>query len=186
MQFAKLDLKIDVEPLKAVLEYTDLWNKYPFRKRGPHVEMTDIWVRYNDIQPYLKSGDLTHINDEHDSVWYPSSIVPLVKEIANKIMYHVQGERLGGILITKLPPNGQIKKHVDGGWHAAYYDKYYVCVKDYGSKFVFETGKIEPNEGEIYWFDNSRLHGVENTDKERIAMIICIKTDRSESCHSDG
>jgi len=186
MQFAKLDLTVDVEPLKQLLADDSLWGKYPLRKRGPHIEMTDIWVRYNDIQPYLRSGDLTHINDEHDSIWYQTPTVPFVKTIAHKIMAHVNGERLGGILITKLPPNGKIAKHIDGGWHAAYYEKYYVCVKDSGSKFVFDSGNIEPKEGEIYWFDNSRPHGVENTDKERIAMIICIKIDGGESCRMDG
>lgn len=186
MQFAKLDLTIDVEPLKAMLEVSNLWNKYPFRKSGPHIEMTDIWVRYNDIQPYLKSGDLTHINDEHDSVWYRSPITSLVKDIANKIMFHVQGERLGGILITKLPPNGRIKEHIDGGWHAGYYDKYYVCVKDSGSKFIFESGNIEPNEGEVFWFDNSKKHAVQNANQERMAMIICIKTDGGEPCRMVG
>ena len=133
MQFAKLDLTVDVEPLKQFLSDDSLWGKYPFRKRGPHSEMTDIWVRYNNIQPYLRSGDLTHINDEHDSIWYDTPVVSFVKPIAHKIMSHVQGERLGGILITKLPPNGKIASHVDNGWHAAYYEKYYVCVKDGGS-----------------------------------------------------
>jgi hypothetical protein len=29
----------------------------------------------------------------------------------------------------------------------------------------------------VWWFDNSRTHSVINTDKERIAMIVCIKTE---------
>lgn len=180
MEFSKLDLNVDTEPLKKALEKSDLWDQYPFRRRGPHEEMVDIWIRYNDIQPFLRSGDLSKFADEHDSIWYRSNLVPLVKPIAHKIMNHVQGERLGGILITKLPPKGKIKSHIDDGWHAKYYDKYYVCVKDNGSQFQFDAGNIKPKEGEIYWFDNSKPHGVQNGDHERMAMIICIKIDKGE------
>lgn len=183
MEFAKLGLKVDVEPLKAALETTDLWNKIPFRKRLEHEEMVDIWVRFNDIQPFIKKGNLDGLCDEHDSVWYRSPLVPLVKPIAHQIMSHVQGERLGGILITKLPPGGKIGKHSDGYWHAEYYDKYYVPVKDTGSRFIFDSGAIEPEEGDVWWFDNSKPHAVENTDTERMAMIVCIKIDKEkESC----
>ena len=179
MEFYRLNLKADVEPLKTALETTTLWDKHPFRRLGdsPHREMVDIWARFNDLQPYLNGKDFRGINDEHDSIWYYSELTPLVKEIAYKIMAYVNGERLGGILITKLPPNGQIYPHSDHSWHAHYYQKYYVCIKDAGSKFIFNNGEIKPQEGDIWWFDNSKTHSVINTDKERIAMIVCIKTD---------
>lgn len=184
MQYNCLAIEIDIDPLKAALEKTNLWDKYPLRRlqNSPHREMKDIWVRYNNIQPFLKSGDFSTVNDEHDSIWYETELKKLVKPIANEIMHHVQGERLGGILITKLPPNKQIYPHKDSGWHATYYDKYYVCVKDQGSRFLFVDGTIEPKEGQVWWFDNSKMHSVKNTDQERIAMIICIKTDRRSSC----
>ena len=182
MDFACCDFTVDIKPLKKALEKTDQWDKYPFRRLGnsPHKEMVDIWARYNDIQPYLKTGDLSGLNDPHDSVWYRSQLTELIKPIAYKIMAKVGGERLGGILITKLQPYGKITTHTDDGWHAKYYDKYYVCIKDGGSKFIFESGYIRPKEGQVWWFDNSRPHGVENTNQERIAMIVCIKIDRSQ------
>jgi hypothetical protein len=118
------------------------------------------------------------LNDEHDSVWYESEITPLVKDISHKLMAHIHGERLGGILITKLPPYGLIYPHSDSGWHANFYDKYYICIKDSGSRFVFENGEIHPQEGEVYWFDNSYTHSVINGPKERLSMIICAKGEK--------
>jgi hypothetical protein len=181
----KLPLHLDVHLLKKALEKnSDLFGKYPYRGEAPgspHSEMTDIWVRYNDIKPYLESGDFTEFANEHDSVWYDAYYrLPEVKKPIFDVMNAVNGERLGGVLITKLPPGGKITKHVDGGWHAAYYDKYYVAIKNsYGAKFCFEDGVIDPREGDVYWFDNSKPHWVENnTDDDRIAMIICIKIDR--------
>lgn len=180
MDFDCLDLTVDIEPLKQALETTKLWDKYPFRRLGnsPHKEMVDIWARYGDIQPHLRKGNLSELTDEHDSIWYRSELTEIIKPIAYKIMSFVDGERLGGILITKLPPNGKIHKHSDDGWHARYYEKYYVCVKDAGSKFVFDSGTIMPKEGQVWWFDNSNPHGVENCDQERIAMIVCVKIDK--------
>ncbi len=186
--YKKLDLRLNVQPLKEALERrSDLFGKYDYRatsEGSPHSEMKDIWVRYKDVAPHIKSGDFSSFANEHDSIWYQVyRDLPETKEIIFSVMNAVNGERLGGVLITKLPPGGKIKKHVDGGWHAEYYDKYYVPVKNEdGAIFSFEDGVIAPAEGDVYWFDNSKPHWVENnSDSERIAMVICIRTDGVES-----
>jgi len=143
--------------------------------------MTDIWVRYNDIEPYKNKGSLVGFNAEHDSVWYPVlKKLPSAKKIALDLMNKVEGERLGGILITKLPPGGKIAKHTDDGWHARYYDKFYVPVLTKpGGVFCFEDGEIDAKYGEAWWFNNAHNHWVENnTDSDRISMIICIRTEK--------
>ncbi len=179
--FHKLSLTLNTEPLKKALKSkSSLFGQYPMRGEGdsPHSEMKDIWVRYNDVKPFLESGDFSKFADEHDSIWYPAYYeLPELKELIFKVMSEVNGERLGGILITKLPPKGKIKRHTDSGWHADYYNKYYVPIENYkGSIFGFESGIIEPEQGEVYQFDNSKPHWVENnTNEDRIAMIICIK-----------
>jgi quercetin dioxygenase-like cupin family protein len=133
--------------------------------------MSDIWVRYNDIKNLGEK-----FNDEHDSVWYPvAKRIPEVFPIVFGIMSAVSGERLGGVLITKLPPGGKIERHTDHGWHARYYDKYYVGIQT-GGVFGFEDGDIRSNEGDVYWFDNSIPHWVINdSDKDRVSLIVCIK-----------
>lgn len=180
--FKRLDLRVDVSELREQLKaHPELFGQYPMRgnfQGSPHREMTDIWVRYNDVTPFLESGDFSKFGDEHDSVWYPcAQLIPAVRPVVFSIMAAVQGERLGGVLITKLPPGGKIHPHTDSGWHARYYDKFYVPVEDYGSVFGFEDGDIHPEPGEVYWFDNSRRHWVVNdADGERVSMIVCIKT----------
>lgn len=180
----KIDITFDSKPLKNALNiHADLFGEYPHRGEAPgspHSEMKDIWVRYGDIKPCIESNDFSGIADEHDSVWYDCiEKIPEVMTPIFDLMRVVEGERLGGVLITKLPPGGQIQPHTDSGWHAAYYDKYYAVVQNKkGASFYFHDGVIEPEEGEIYWFDNSNMHWVKNeTDIERIAMIICIKTN---------
>lgn len=176
---------------KALDENKDLFGEIDWRRRegSPHIEMRDIWLRYNDIKPYEESGDFTDFNEEHDAVWYDcSKKLPQAMDPIFDVMREVQGERLGMVLITKLPPGGEIYPHVDGGWHAGYYDKYYIPILNKkGSSFYFEDGVIDsPEEGSVWWFDNSNTHWVKNnSDSWRIAMIVCVKT-RGDLCQQVG
>lgn len=177
-QFLQLASGIDVAPLRAALEsQPGLFGQLTHRAEyvnSPHTAMSDIWVRYN---AYENLGPA--FNDEHDSVWYPSADhLPEIKPIVFALMHKVQGERLGGILITKIPPGGGIAPHIDVGWHAGYYDKFFIPIKSApGALFRFPDGDINAQPGDCYWFDNSVDHSVENNSAEdRIAMIVCIKT----------
>jgi len=176
----KLDLVVDTKPLKrALATHSYLFDQFTFRKddpRSPHVEMSDIIFRYRDIRFY--NDDRDKFNEEHTAVWYESAqIVPCVKDIVFRIMTYVRGEQLGMVLCTKLGPGKKIYPHTDSGWHATHYSKFYVAVKNEpGAVFSFVDGSIDPNEGEIFMFDNSQLHQVDNdSTAERIALIVCIK-----------
>ncbi len=187
--FNKIYHGLDIQPALSELMVNDhLFGEFNARKEAPgspHSEMSDIWVRYGDVSSMIESGDFSSIADEHDSIWLKD--LPEVKKLCFDVMALVDGERLGGVLITKLPPGGKINPHTDSGWHAEYYDKYYVPIKNgYGSVFGFNEGIINPDCGDVWQFDNSKLHWVENNSTDdRIAMIICIKQskyDRSGLC----
>ncbi len=185
MDFKKLNRSFWVQELKnEILNRDDIWNKNGERvytKDSPHSSVSDIWVRYNDVTKYRESGDFSGINDEHDSIWYPEAYrLPSLRKIVFDLMREVEGERLGGILITKLPPGGKIARHVDKSWHAGYYAKFYLPIQNApGAEFHFSTGVIKPIEGEAYWFDNSCPHWVVNdSDTDRISLIVCIKTEQ--------
>lgn len=87
---------------------------------------------------------------------------------------------LGGILITRVPPGGEIKPHVDAGWHAGYFSKFYVAVQNEpGAVFGWDDGEIHAKTGEAYWFRNDVPHWVRNdSGADRIAMIVCIRTEK--------
>lgn len=190
--YAKVADNLDVKPLQiALLRQPKLFGKYTQRgdfEGSPHNEMKDIWVRYNDINPFIEKGSFVGFDAEHDSIWYPSAYaIPQVRKVVFDLMRIVEGERLGGILITKLAPGGKIEKHSDGGWHAEYYDKYFVPIlNEEGAVFAFEDGVITPKVGEAYWFDNSVPHWVENnTDSDRIAMIVCIRHSKVQGAYRE-
>src|SRR5207249_9782719 len=139
--------EVEVKPLLEQIEANDyLWDQFGYRKAmTPHAQMSDIWVRYNSIE---NLGD--RFNDEHDSKWYPSYYkLPYLKDIIFPLMKDVEGERLGGVLITKIPSGCDIKPHVDKGWHVDYYDKFYVSLKsEIGANFYCGDEVLNPKVGE--------------------------------------
>ena len=161
----------------------DVWNRYATRRGsyGPHAKLSDIWVRYNDIRNLSDSRET--FNEEHESVWYPEArVLPSVKDMAFRVMAMVGGERLGGVLITKIPPHTNCDPHVDRGWHATYYEKFAVQLQsDPLQAFHFEGESFSAKPGDLYTFDNSFTHWVTNdSEVDRVTLIICIRTERSK------
>lgn len=171
---------MNVLPLQMeIYRNPQLWNKYTYRTdsdTSPHVEVSDIWVRYAPVEDAAKHMDM------HDSVWYEASdLLPTARALAMQLMAMVGGERLGGILITKIPPHHMVKPHTDRpGWHAEYYEKYAIQVcGNQAQAFCFKDEEFRANAGDVYWFDNGQEHWVINeSDEDRITMIVCIKHDR--------
>lgn len=113
-------------------------------------------------------------------MWYPGSAkLPAVRKTVYDVMRAVEGDMLGGVLITKIPPGGRVEPHIDGGWHAGFYGKYAVQIKgNQDQAFCFEEAELRAEPGDLYTFDNSRLHWVTNdSDMDRITLIICIRSN---------
>jgi hypothetical protein len=165
--------------LQEIDSNPDVWDRYTLRTSqysSPHTKISDIWVRYNSWDNY--KGDRKKFNEEHDSVWYPVICqIPSVRSLVMDVLSYVQGERLGGVLITRIPPGCMVRPHIDTGWHATYYDKYAIQLRGNGKQaFHFNDTSLSAMPGDLYTFDNSKLHWVTNeSDEERMTLIICIR-----------
>lgn len=177
-----------VDVLAAQLEqHPELWDACTQRKArqgSPHTGMQDIWVRYNEGDPYSPT-----FNDRHVPVWYPAwKVLPALKPIVFDLMRKVDGEMLGGVLITKISPGSGIDPHADDGWHVQYYDKFYVSIRsEPGAMFFCQHEDtlecLEPQVGECWLFDNRKRHWVENqSTSDRITLIVCIRTEMFGRC----
>jgi hypothetical protein len=177
-----LNRRIAVDPLVAQLEAApELWDEHRPRTaqyNSPHAnDVSDIWVRYNAWENY--TGDLAAFNEEHESVWYPCcEKLPAAQSIISYVYGLADGAELGGVLITKIAPGGEVVPHSDNGWHAEYYDKYAVQIKGNSDQaFHFEEISYSAEPGEVYKFNNQATHWVtNNSNEDRITMIICIRS----------
>lgn len=170
----------EVAPLLAqIAAHPDVWNRHTMRTEAygtPHASVSDIWVRYNAWANF--TGDVAAFNGPHASSWYPEAAqIPAVRPLVFDVMRFVEGEQLGGVLITKVPPGGRVEPHVDHGWHAGYYGKFAVQLQGNADQaFCFEDAELQPLPGDLYTFDNSQRHWVTNdSDEDRMTLIICIR-----------
>lgn len=181
--------------VKEISEHPELWNIYTMRTAevgSPHRDVDDIWIRYNAWDNFR--GNRIAFNEEHESVWYPSiEKLPSIKELVMDVMSYVRGERLGGVFITKVPAGKSVGKHIDNGWHSRYYDKFAVQLKsNTHQEFCFDNYELCSEEGDLYTFDNSKMHWVTNNSQEdRITLIITIRGHRfsngsTEVCQPHG
>jgi len=169
-----LPFSIDVTGIRQALKANpQLWDQITLRTKeqdSPHHGLSDIWVRYSDPAAPLTNG-------EHASVWYPCADVLPVRPIVQEVLARVEGKRLGGVLITRIPAGRECRPHIDYGWHAGYYEKFAVQVESApGQAFQFDGESLETKPGDVFWFDNSFTHWVTNpTPHERITLIACIR-----------
>lgn len=184
----KLASDVNVAPLLSeILRHHELWNQHRARTNAygtPHGDISDIWVRYNAFENF--DGDLAKFNEPHESVWYPAfEALPSIRPIVFDLMRAVEGERLGGVLITKIPAGSKVEPHIDHGWHARYYEKFAVQIMSAPEQaFCFDGEAHVQRPGDIYTFDNAVTHWVTNDSSiERITMICCIR--RREPCRGD-
>jgi hypothetical protein len=182
----KIAQGIDTAPLLlALARQPKLWDRHGFRKEipdGPHSQMNDIWLRYNDEKPFKASGDWSTFNDEHESVYYPEWFhLPQVKPIVFGLMARTEATRLGGVLITRIPSGCRIDPHIDGGWHANYYNtKLYVVLQSNPQCINrVEDERVAMAPGEVWYFDNTKEHEVVNDGPDdRITLIVCMRCER--------
>ncbi len=165
----------NVAPLAAALRSDHgFWDQDTMRTASPdspHYGVSDIFVRY--------AAD-PKVPGPHESVWYPCADVLPVKPLCYDLMRMVDGNRLGGVLITRIPAFGGVKPHIDRGWHAETYRKFCVQVESApGQKFVVGKEELEAAPGDVYEFRNEYSHYVTNpTDSIRVSLIVCIQTDK--------
>ena len=173
MKIAKIG-RIDVSDLQwALKEHPDLWDRNTARtapESSPHHGLSDIWARY--APPGVDGAQ------PHDSEWYDSPLLPVLKPMAQRLMQLVQGTKLGGVLITRIPAGETCKPHRDDGWHAREYEKVAVQVRSAPlQEFHFHGQSLVTKPGDIFFFDNAHEHWVHNgSQMPRVTAIFCIRT----------
>lgn len=180
--FERILPDVDVVGLAEQLDaHPGLWDLHGERRTpaSPHAQSSDIWVRY---RAYGELTEPARYAEPHVSVWYPAAdILTGARTIVDSLMAHpsLRAERLGGVLISRLRPGKHILPHVDSGWHASFYEKFYVAVRNRpGSVFGWAGGDVHAKDGEVWWFRNDVPHWVNNdSDTVRYSMIVCIRTD---------
>ena len=154
--------------LDALEHHPDLWNQNDLRttfENSPHAQVSDIWLRFNE-----KSEKVI---DDCEAIDYPAyAAMPAFRKTVMAVFAYVGGERLGRVMITRLPPGGRITPHADQGAPAIYYQRFHLALQGAGTfRCLDETVRMES--GELWWVDNSVEHEVINdSEVDRLHLII--------------
>lgn len=197
--FLQIAAGVDTMPLLLELHrQPHLWNRNDARlsENGPHYQTQDIWLRYKDETENKRSGSYADFGDPHDGVWYPAFYaLPSARKIIFDLMRRVEGERLGGVLLYKVPAGKRILPHTDTGWHVDYYDKFNICLQsNRAAAFCYHDGeKMYQEPGDVHHFANNVEHLVTNEgEDDHIVLTICIRTHyygtrfKEETAYGDG
>jgi hypothetical protein len=168
-----LTWNIPVQQMQWALKlHPEYWSENTARTEhpsSPHHDTQDIWARFS---PPGVDG-----SQPHDSEWYPCADYLPIKNLVYPLFNYVQGTRLGGVLITRIPPGKSVKPHTDPGWHARYYEKFAIQIESAPEQaFHFDECSLVTKPGDVFWFDNSFKHWVTNDSSvDRVTAIICIR-----------
>jgi len=175
--FLQIATGVDVQPLLlALYRQPRLWNQNRIRTTypgTPHAEVDDILLRF-------QAPD-SNVVDENETVWYPAiAALPEARALVFALMARVQGERLGRVLLTRLPPGKTIARHADAGSPAVYYERFHVSLQC-PPEALFRAGDevVWMAPGEAWWFNNQAEHQVWNEgETDRIVLIVDIRCAR--------
>lgn len=180
--FQQLASGVNVTPLmNAIQRQPELWDANPIRTKHPgtaHAQVSDILVRFNDIEEYLRTGDPTTITDDKEAIAYPAwEKLPHLRPIIFDLMRTVEATRLGRVIITKLPPGKEITPHEDQGAPATYFERYQIALQSLpGALFHIGDETINFRTGDVWHIDNRVLHSVvNNSSDDRIVCIVDLR-----------
>lgn len=171
---------IDISTLRSQLEANpQLWDENSERKGGVHAAMSDIWLRF---RPKNELISVESYAEQHIPIWYQSAdILTDAKKIALDMIAYFRAVQLGGVLITKIPPGGEIKPHDDKGrWHPEFFNtKVYIPIQSNGQCInTCEGDEVNMVTGEVWVFDNLKTHSVRNEgNTDRITLIISLRVE---------
>jgi hypothetical protein len=167
--------------LNDVASNPDLWDENILRTtyaETSHRNIQDIWLRFNDLTDCVDDEGKVRsaIFDSLEVIDYRAmALIPSVKPVIDTLMFLLQGERVGKVLITRLKPGTIITPHKDMGESGTYYDRFHIPLQG-GGAFMAGDYCVHMATGSTWWFNNQETHSVVNTsDRDRIHLIIDIK-----------
>lgn len=105
----------------------------------------------------------THVTNGYPSKWPEVNAFMKLFEDREKCSVKI-------INIVRLLPDKPVHQHVDGGKFYEMHDRWHFVLQGEYDMIVEDT-TFKYTSGGVYWFDNTKMHSVQNTDVERIAII---------------
>ncbi len=167
-------LKTNVDPKPFLDEISGIdgaWDRSTGRQDKIKVQREALAIPLRGLRKSAIAGRKRR--DVHESRWTTGS-KPYV--VARRFLEDFAAERdsiLGRAKIVCLPAGKRVYPHVDRGDYYRIRDRYHLVLRSAdGSWLRAEDEEVRMREGELWWFDNNRMHEAFNDgDEDRIHLI---------------
>ncbi|MBP6948737.1 MAG: aspartyl/asparaginyl beta-hydroxylase domain-containing protein [Candidatus Pacebacteria bacterium] len=169
-------IKKDVDVSTTLLELSNFLEKntwsnvrsknISYHENTKHVSLREHKINRKDntVEYYRNSGNI--ITVPQNAPYFTKTISLL------KIFEKELGGQLERVMIVTLDGNSNVKPHIDEGSYYLTRDRYHLVLKTNNSiNFCGSENQIY-NTGELWWFDNKKMHHVENRSNETRIHII--------------
>jgi aspartyl/asparaginyl beta-hydroxylase (cupin superfamily) len=147
--------------LKELRAAAPLWSRNTWRQDNIAVqrETNTIFLRaVNRSVPADRA-----INDTHEcATTKEAENFPYLMSLIHRLAAE-QDSTLQRAMIVRLRPYGRVYPHVDEGSYYAMRDRYHLVIVSPGGSELTSGGETAVlREGELWWFDNKRVHSARN------------------------
>jgi hypothetical protein len=176
-------IKEDIDVLPILFEISNFLTKnswsdvrarsISYHARTNHISLRDhaLNEQNNTIEYYRNSAHI--ITNPYNAPYFTKTFAVL-KDFEKKF-----GGYLERVMIVKLDGKSEVTPHVDEGTYYIHRDRYHLVLKtDDSVNFCGDESQVY-RVGELWWFDNKKLHSVKNkSEEERIHLIFDISKGR--------
>ena len=166
---------------KAEVEKID-WNNLPIPDRRSEAAVFKTSIT-NHLRVHNARWDTPHTIEVLSQIvecrdTKARALYPCVDQLVDWVYNHVEGTRLGRIMLVKLLPSGAIGEHIDPGPYFQSHYRFHVPFITHPDMVFFGPGKSNPihmPEGYLSQLANRGPHSAENNSQvERIHLIVDI------------
>lgn len=162
--------------LAAVAANSHLWDQITARQDHPassHRATKTIFLRWS------KEFSVQTVFTDLEAVDCPAlDVLPQARDLITEVCRLVGSIKLARVIITKLPPGGEISEHADEGPYADAFERFHVPLQADRSLFVNVYSDdhkelCQMKTGELWTFHHKKKHQVLNDgEQDRIHLII--------------
>ena len=195
MNHYRLYKNLNMQPFLEEINSNDDWvsTSMPFGWRWPgsvllpfknkRIELIKSYSNSNDLESKTLSPFCTDINTVTEASTYtgvvPTEIFWKYKTASSFLGWFkkTHNAQIARVRYVKIPSKSYIGHHIDGGPYYENHDRFHLVLQS-EYQYTVNGETLEYKEGEIWWFNNKKMHGTYiHGSKDRIAMIFDCKCD---------
>ncbi len=172
--FTMQDMTFDPASIMREIDQENLWTRSPrVTYEGSAQRETEDIILRGPVGRHI--DDLAILHQQIECEDYPAMEVMLeTRELVSEIFVHAKGEKLGRVILAKLPPNAVVHPHADEGLVPETYLRYHAIINSgFGSWFLAGRHAMNLITGQVCLVNVRLQHAVVNlSDEDRIHLIV--------------